>query len=141
MAPKINTSTASGSEQKLRKARCSTQTGRYAQLREARVIILADQEAKKARSRRQSTPIPISSSDSSDSNDSDTTSSRIASVSDSDTTSSTRKARKARSTRGGQARQIPTSSCDSEHARKARSSVIWQHMSQQEVDGRKKNNL
>ena len=129
MAPKINTSTASGSEQK---------PGRYGQLREARVIILADQEAKKARSRRQSTPIPKPSSDSSDSNDSDTTSSCIASVSDSDTTSSTRKARKARSTRGGQARQIPTSSCDSEHARKARSSVIWQHMSQQEVDGRKK---
>ena len=119
MAPKINTSTASGSEQKLRKARCSTQAGRYAQLREARVIILAAQEAKKARSTRQSTPIPTSSSDSSDH------------ASDSDTTSSTRKARKARSTR--QARQIPTPS------RKARStSVIWPHMSQQEVDGRKK---
>ena len=131
MAPKINTSTASGSEQKLRKARCSTQAGRYAQLREARVIILAAQEAKKARSTRQSTPIPTSSSDSSDH------------ASDSDTTSSTRKARKARSTR--QARQIPTPSSDSDtilgekHAKKT--SVIWQHMSQKEVDGRKKNNL
>ena len=137
MAPKINTSTASGSEQKLRKARCSTQAGRYAQLREAHVIILAAQEAKKASSTRQSTPIPISSSDSSDhGSDSD------------DTTSSTRKARKACSTR--QARQIPTPSSDvslvtvidEKHARKARSTnVIWQHMSQQEVDGRKKNNL
>ena len=137
MAPKIDTSTASGSEQKLRKARGSTQPGRYAQLRVAREIILADQEAKKAHSTRQATPIPTSSSDSSDS---DTTWSPIVSVigekhaSDTDTTSSTRKARKARSTR--QARQIPTPS------RKARSTnVIWQHMSQQEVDGRKKNNL
>ena len=96
MAPKIDTSTASGSVQKLRNARGSTQPGRYEQLRVARGMILADREAKKARSTRQ-------------------------------------------------ARQIPTSSSDSDtvigekHAKKT--SVIWQHMSQEEVDGRKKNNL
>ena len=130
MAPKINTSTASGSEQKLRKARGSTQPGRYAQLRVAREIILADQEAKKARSTRQATQIPTSSSDSSDS---DMTSSPIAPV------IGEKHARKACSTR--QARQIPTPSSDSDtvigekHAKKT--SVIWQHMSQKEVNGRK----
>ena len=135
MAPKIDTScsTASGSVQKLRNARGSTQPGRYEQLRVAHGMILADREAKKARSTRQARQIPTSSSDS------DTTLRPIAPV------IAEKHARKARSTR--QARQIPTSSSDSDttsnpiapviaekHAKKT--SVIWQHMSQKEVNGR-----
>ena len=120
MAPKIDTSTASGSVQKLRNARGSTQPGRYEQLRVARGRILAAKEAKKAKA----------------------------------------KAKKARSTRQAHtARQVSTASSDSDslelllssnsnttlspiapvtaekHARKT--SVIWQHMSQKEVNGRK----
>ena len=48
MAPKIDTFTASGSVQKLRNARGSTQPGRYEQLRVTRGRILAAKEAKKA---------------------------------------------------------------------------------------------
>ena len=102
MAPKIDTSSASGSVQKLRKTRGSTQPGRYEVLRVAHGNIKAHREAKNAT--RRARQIRTSSSDS----DSDTTSSSIAPV------------------------------IDEKHEKHAKkSSVIWQHMSQKEVDGKK----
>ena len=117
MAPKIDTScsSTSGSGQNLRNARGSTQRGRYEQLRVAHGRILAAKEAKeakKARSTRQARTgrqVPTARSDS----DSDTTLSPRAPV------TAEKHARKPK--RGRQ-----------------RTSFIWQHMRQKEVNGRKK---
>ena len=117
MAPKIDTScsSTSGSGQNRRNARSSTQRGRYGQLRVALGRIQAAKEAKeakKARSTRQARTgrqVPTARSDS----DSDTTLSPRAPV------TAEKHARKPK--RGRQ-----------------RTSFIWQHMTQKEVNGRKK---
>ena len=117
MAPKIDTSCSSTSRsgQNLRNARSSTQRGRYEQLKVACGRIQAAKqakEAKKARSTRQAHTARQAPT--------------VWSESDSDTTLSSRATVTAE-----------------KHARKPkrgrqRTSFIWQHMTQKEVNGRKK---
>ena len=117
MAPKIDTScsSTSGSGQNRRNARSSTQRGRYEQLRVALGRIQAakePKEAKKACSTRQAHTARQAPT--------------VRSESDSDTTLSPR---------------APVTA--EKHSRKPkrgrqRTSFIWQHMTQKEVNGRKK---
>ena len=117
IAPKIDTScsSTSGSGQNLRNARSSTQRGRYEQLKVARGRIQAAKqakEAKKACSTRQAHTARQAPT--------------VWSKSDSDTTLSSR----ATVTAEKHARK-PKRGCQ-------RSSFIWQHMTEKEVNGRRK---